>query len=57
MRGKKLKLSQERFRYYIRRNITERMVRYQHRLPREMVGSPSLKVFNNHMDVAFGDMV
>ena len=26
-------------------------------LPREVVGSPSLEVFQNHGDVALGDMV
>lgn len=49
-------MSQESFRWNIRKNLTEKKVRYWNR-SREMLGSPSLKVFNNHMDVAFGDMV
>lgn len=35
----------------------ERVVRYWHRLPRVMVESPSLEVFQNHMDMAPEDMV
>ena len=30
------------------------MVRHWHRLPREMVGSPSLEGFKKHRDVALG---
>ena len=32
-------------------------MRQWHSLPREVVGSPSLKVFKNHVDVALRDMV
>jgi len=46
------------FRLDIRKNfVTERVVRRWARLPRAVVGSPSLKGFNNQVDVALGDMV
>ena len=35
----------------------KRAVRQRNRLPREVVGSPSLDMFKKHGDVAAGDMV
>jgi len=58
MRGNDLKLHMEKFRLDIRKSFfSEEVFERWNMLPREVVDSPSLEVFMQHVDVAPREIV
>ena len=57
-RGDGLKSHQGTFKLDIKNDLfSERVVRHWHRLPRDLVESPSLEMFKKHRDVTLKDVV
>ena len=57
-RGNGFKVRQGRFRLEIRKKFfTQRVVTHWNRLPKDVVGAPSLEAFKARLDVSLGSLV